>query len=202
MTCSKNCEWHEVYRLMNFVLLDPKEQLKFFYVKNIIPVSVSMHFDYVCLDRDFNPKVVNPIYQLFVSGFLHCYKIMTLLDDLYGDHISWLDMESFVNGLFRCSGLNDKFFEDIEVNTSLSGFLEGEVWKDIRKSSRELLEKFDLIDDINFENPIKFSHFMYPDDFSEYKNIPEWSYRFYSLDEWTEKKNKMMDLYKNIEINK
>ena len=65
---------YEVYYLMNFILMMPAEQQKFFYIRNIVPVDYAMHHKYVGLDDDFNPNITNPIYQLFVSGL--CMKLM------------------------------------------------------------------------------------------------------------------------------
>ncbi|MFC3217365.1 hypothetical protein [Comamonas sp. JC664] len=64
--------------------------------------------------------------------------------------------------------VSNRFFENLEFNTSLNGFENGECWQELREKSRLFLTKYSLLDNFDFPNPMKFSEFLYPDDFEKY----------------------------------
>lgn len=162
---------YEVYYLMNFVLLPPLEQLKLFYVKNIIPVKRETHYGYVDLDHDFNPRIINPLYQLFISCFLNSLKIMPLLESLHGAGDIYHEMNIQREDIFD-ERVFEMFFENVEFNTSLEGFNNGVVWQELRVRSRLFLDQWRLLDNIEFSKPLKFTEFLYPEDFLEYESSP------------------------------
>lgn len=198
----KNYDNYEVYYLMNFVLMPPIEQLKLFYLKDIIPVEYDMHHRYVNLDERYNPDVTNPIYQLFVAGLSYTGHIMYLLEDLYGSGDIYDDINNYRESLFN-EELCNVFFEEVTFNTSVEGFLHGVFWSDLRVRAFNFLDKCQLLDEICFSKPIMFSSFLYPLDFIEYKKVPRWSTfgMAVSQEEWTVLKNITLDLYKDLEIN-
>ncbi len=191
---------YEVYYLMNFVLIKPESQLAHFYVKRIMPVCAGSHFQAVDLDHDFNSNITSPLYQLFVSCFLNSQKIMPLLEDMFGGGDIYHEMNNERENLFD-EKMSNRFFENLEFNTSLDGFENGACWQELRKRSRLFLKKYSLLDDFDFPNPMKFSEFLYPDDFEKYDSAPRWSScgQFISLEDWTQMKNITMAAYKDAE---
>lgn len=185
---------------MNFVLIKPESQLAHFYVKRIMPVCVELHFQVVDLDHDFNSNITSPLYQLFVSCFLNSQKIMPLLESIFGGGDMYHEMNNERENLFG-EEMSNRFFENLEFNTSLDGFENGACWQELRKRSRLFLKKYSLLDDFEFPNPMKFSEFLYPDDFEEYDPAPRWSScgQFISLEDWTQMKNITMAAYKDAE---
>lgn len=194
---------YEVYYLMNFMQLPLSEQLNLFYVKDIIPVKSEAHHGYVDLDHDFNPNIVNPLYQLFISCFLNSIKIMPLLEILHGVGDIYHEMNSQREELFD-ERLSETFFADMEFNTSLDGFNNGVVWQALRVRSRVFLKRCGLLEDIKFSKPLKFTEFLYPEDFLEYEASPRWSLcgQFMSLDDWMYFQKMTMDSYRGIELTK
>ncbi|GAB2728629.1 hypothetical protein GCM10027195_39990 [Comamonas sediminis] len=97
--------------------------------------------------------------------------------------------------------ISNRFFENLEFNTSLDGFENGACWQELRNRSRLFLKKYSLLDDFDFPNPMRFSEFLYPDDFEEYDPAPRWSScgQFISLEDWTQMKNITMAAYKDAE---
>lgn len=174
---------------MNFVLIKPESQLAHFYVKRIMPVCAELHFQAVDLDHDFNSNITSPLYQLFVSCFLNSQKIMPLLESIFGGGDMYHEMNNERENLFG-EEMSNRFFENLEFNTSLDGFENGACWQELRKRSKLFLKKYSLLDDFDFPNPMKFSEFLYPDDFEEYDPAPRWSScgQFISLEDWTQMK--------------
>ncbi len=191
---------YEVYYLMNFVLLDCGAQEDKFYVKSLFPVSIDSHLQSVDLDHDFNSNITNPLYQLFISCFLNSQKIMPLLESIFGGGDMYHEINNERENLFG-EEMSNRFFENLEFNTSLDGFENGACWQELRKRSRLFLKKYSLLDDFDFPNPMKFSEFLYPDDFEEYDPAPRWSScgQFISLEDWTQMKNITMAAYKDAE---
>lgn len=194
-------EEYEVYYLMNFVLIDCGVQEGKFFVKNIIPVNSNSHYQAVDLDHDFNSNIANPLYQLFVSCFLNSQKIMPLLEDMFGEGDIFHDINNERENLFN-DELSNRFFENLEFNTSLDGFENGTCWQELRERSRSFLTKYNLLDNFDFPNPMKFSEFLYPDDFEKYDPAPRWSScgQFISLEDWMYFKKKTLDAYHGIEL--
>lgn len=197
----KNYREYEVYYLMNFVLLGLGAQEEKFYVKSIVPVSVNSHYQTVDLDHDFNSNITNPLYQLFVSCFLNSQKIMPLLEDMFGGGDIYHEMNDERESLFDDEIL-ERFFKNLEFNTSLDGFENGSCWQELRERSKLFLKKYSLLDDFDFPIPMKFSEFLYPDDFESYDPSPRWSWagQLISLEDWTLMKNITTTAYKNVEI--
>ena len=81
--------------------------------------------------------------------------------------------------------------------------MRGAFWSDLRVRTFNFLEKCQLLDVICFLKPLKFSEFLYPDDFIEYEQVPRWSFfgEFVSQEEWGRLKNITINLYENLEIN-
>lgn len=192
---------YEVYYLMNFVLIKPKSQLAHFYVKRIMPVRAELHFQAIDLDHDFNSNITNPLYQLFVSCFLNSQKIMPLLEDMFGGNDIYHEINDERENLFD-DELSNRFFENLEFNTSLDGFENGACWQELRERSRLFLRKYSLLNNFDFPNPMKFSEFLYPDDFEEYDPAPRWSWcgQFMSLEDWMYFKKTTLDAYHGIEL--
>jgi len=193
---------YENYYLFNFCLKSWEFQLDRFYVKDFNSVEKERHFNVVDLDSDYNPDVINPIYQLFVSGFLYSEGFMLLIEDLYGVHDFYDELNLFREKLFADDFIGD-FFEDIQFNTSVYGFVFGGFWVDVRERCRLILDKADLFEDIDCRGPMKFSGFLYPDDFISYKSNPYWSRfgEFVSMDEWVALKERTFSCYKDAVFN-
>jgi hypothetical protein len=161
---------NEPYYIFNFCLLTPEKQLDYFYVRELIPVEKSEHAAAVCLDCNYNYRIINPAYQMFISGFYPALRFMHFIESMCDfstkeDLLICQDMEELVSNHFPESWQND-FFVHLENNTSRDGFLYGEYWIDLRKRCREFLEESGFIESkIEFAAPLKFSGFFYPDDF-------------------------------------
>ena len=196
----ENYREYEVYYLMNFVLLGLGAQEEKFYVKSIIPVSGNSHYQAVDLDHDFNSNITNPLYQLFASCFLNSQKIMPLLEDVFGGGDIYHAMNEERENLFD-DEISERFFKNLEFNTSLEGFENGSCWQELRERSKLFLKKYSLLDDFDFPSPMKFSEFLYPDDFESYDPSPRWSWsgQLISLEDWTLMKNITTAAYKSVE---
>ena len=198
----ENYSEYEVYYLMNFVLIESKSQRAHFYVKKIVPVIAELHFQAVDLDHDFNSNITNPLYQLFVSCFLNSQKIMPLLEDMFGGGDIYHAMNDERENLFD-DEISERFFKNLEFNTSLEGFENGSCWQELRERSKLFLKKYSLLDDFDFPSPMKFSEFLYPDDFESYDPSPRWSWswsgQLISLEDWTLMKNITTAAYKSVE---
>ena len=196
----ENYRGYEVYYLMNFVRLGLGAQEEKFYVKSIIPVSRNSHYQAVDLDHDFNSNITNPLYQLFVSCFLNSQKIMPLLEDMFGGGDIYHAMNDERENLFD-DEISERFFKNLEFNTSLEGFENGSCWQELRERSKLFLKKYSLLDDFDFPSPMKFSEFLYPDDFESYDPSPRWSWsgQLISLEDWTLMKNITTAAYKSVE---
>ncbi len=197
----ENYREYEVYYLMNFVLLGLGAQEEKFYVKSIISVSGNSHYQAVDLDHDFNSNITNPLYQLFASCFLNSQKIMPLLEDVFGGGDIYHAMNDERENLFD-DEISERFFKNLEFNTSLDGFENGSCWQELRERSRLFLTKYSLLDNFDFPNPMKFSEFLYPDDFEKYDPAPRWSWcgQFISLEDWMRLKKMTLDAYDGIEL--
>jgi hypothetical protein len=128
---------------------------------------------------------------------------MPLLESLHGAGDIYHEMNSQREKLFD-EQLSETFFAEIEFNTSLEGFNHGVVWQALRVRSRVFLKRWGLLEDIKFSNPLKFTEFLYPEDFLEYEASPRWSLygQVMSLDEWMHFQKITMDAYRGIELTK
>lgn len=187
---------YENYLLFNFSLMAPVKQVDFFYVRDFSPVEKEAHYDGLSMDCDYNANITNPVYQLFVSGFLYANDFMALIGEIFDDDAFW-KIERLMAEVFSPE-FQQAFFEDVYFNTSIDGFLHGAYWKDVRESAKRILDECDLHDEISFNNPMKFRGFLYPDDFNEYKAIPYWSRygEVVSFEDWRKLKK---TVFKNYE---
>ncbi|WP_143326956.1 hypothetical protein [Vandammella animalimorsus] len=194
-------EKYENYILFNFCQIPPIEQMGFFYVSDFLPVKKEEHCRDLSIDCDYNKDIVNPIYQLFVSGFLYSFKFMELVEEIFDD-VSFFRVEGLMEMTFP-NDFKKKFFEDIYFNTSIDGFLHGSYWGEVRLRAESILIECGLLDKISFARPIKFRGFLYPDDFNEYKKIPYWSAygEVISFDEWSKLRGGVFKNYEKCILN-
>lgn len=160
--------------IFNFCLMVPERQLDCFYVKDLVPIARNEHDDAVCLDSNYNCRIVNPAYQLFTCGFYPASRFMHFIEAMcdfskMDDSLIYEGVEELVSTYFPVSW-QDNFFDRLEENTSRDGFLHGKYWQDLRKRCRNFLEESGFIDhELEFVAPFKFSGFFYPDDFVDRK---------------------------------
>lgn len=156
---------NEPYYIFNFCLMAPEKQLDYFYVNDLISVAENDHADAVCLDCNYNYRIVNPAYQLFTCGFYRASRFMHFIEAVCDfsrkdDLLIYEGVEELVLSHFPESWQDD-FFDHLEENTSRDGFLHGKYWQDLRKRCRNFMEKSSFIDnEIEFIALFKFSGFL------------------------------------------
>ena len=127
---------------------------------------------------------------------------MPLLEDMFGGGDIYHAMNDERENLFD-DEISERFFKSLEFNTSLEGFENGSCWQELRERSKLFLKKYSLLDDFDFPSPMKFSEFLYPDDFESYDPSPRWSWswsgQLISLEDWTLMKNITTAAYKSVE---
>ena len=195
---------YEVYYLLNFCLLPPVEQLDYFYIKNFAPVTLQEHHLGVNIDSEYNWKIINPIYQLYISGVYYSGEFISLIWDLEG---GWSDLYEEMEVLWYelfASDFRGAFFSDLERNTSIKGFIGGSHWPEIRNRAKLLLKKADFLDDgMVYPKPMKFVGFHYPDDFQVYDPYPYWSTcgEFMERADWNRIRDQVFKSYRGAEFN-
>ena len=93
----------------------PEKQLNYFYVRELIPVEKSEHDAAVCLDCNYNCRIINPAYQMFVSGFYPALRFMHFIESMCDfstkeDLLIYKDMEELVSDHFPESWQDDFLF--------------------------------------------------------------------------------------------
>lgn len=186
---------YENYFLFNFSLLPVREQLDLFYVRDFSPVTEGARRAGLSMDSDYNQDVVNPVYQLFVSGFWYASGFLDLIGELFDDAAFWR-LEGVMREAFS-EDFRQAFFENVPFNTSVDGFWHGAYWAELRQRAGYFLGECGLVDDISFGAPMKFRGFLYPDDFNEYRRIPYWSPhgQVVSLEEWNRLRQAVLKNY-------
>ena len=193
----------EPYYILSFMCMNPRNQLKYFYINRFPAIKKEEHFGYLTLDTSYNPYIINPIYQLYIMLQQNCIQIMKLLDKC--NNMDWKEY-SLIEGLYDSQIRDKDFIENFEshldVHTSINDFLKGEMWHELRKRCALFLKRVSLPIWQKFEKPIQFSFFLYPVNFEVYTPLPYWSdYETYDEETWELLKRKYELLYKDAHIN-
>jgi hypothetical protein len=207
---------YESFYMANFSLLPAEAQTHYFYIKNFKAVDPKDHYDRPYPeDESYNYDIINPIYQMFCSAFLAHVGLSNMIEDMLEDFQRQSDVWDKFYNIYpaRIDPYSDEddesywrlFFNDLSLNTSLNGFIDGPFWKGYRSRIKDLLENTNLIDaNISYEKPIKFSGFRYPTDFDDYNNgYPYLSHlgQWVSPERWAELRERTFNLYKDAELN-
>ena len=196
----------EPYYIFSFMCMNPRNQLKYFYINRFPAVTKEEHLKYHWLDADvtYNFEIINPIYQLIISFKEKKMGIFDFLPDETGE-IDFSTYEDPVDLYYELLGDYDfweEFEDNIDIHTTLEDFLNGKEWKELRRQCRVYLKKINLPIWQKFEKPIQFSLFLYPINFEVYAPFPYWSYyEVYDKETWELLKRKYELLYKDEHLN-
>ena len=196
----------EPYYILSFMCMNPRNQLKYFYINRFAAVTREEHLKYqwlYCGDT-YNTEIINPIYQLYFSMIETTYGLYKLLSE-ENPKINFStdeDIEDLYCELLEDHCLGTDFEKNIEIHTTIEDFLNGKEWKEFRRKCRAFLNKVNLPIWQKFEQPIQFSAFLYPINFEVYTPLPYWSYyTVYAKETWESLKRKYELLYKDAHLN-
>ena len=196
----------EPYYNLSFMCMNPRNQLKYFYINRFAAVTKEEHLKYHWLyaDEKYNFEIINPIYQLYISIRENSYGMFDLFsgENPKINYSSDEDLEDLYDDLIEDHCFGSDFEENIEIHTTIEDFLNGKEWKELRRRCRTFLNKVDLPIWQKFEKPIQFSAFLYPINFEVYAPFPYWSYyKVYDKETWRILKRKYDLLYKDAHLN-
>ena len=196
----------EPYYNLSFMCMNPRNQLKYFYINRFAAVTKEEHLKYHWLyaDDTYNLEIINPIYQLYISIYERSYGIFKLLsgENPKIDYSIDEDIEDLYYDLLGDEEFFEEFDKKIEIHTTIEDFLNGKEWKELRRRCRTFLNKVNLPIWQKFEKPIQFSLFLYPINFEVYAPFPYWSYyKVYDKETWRMLKRKYELLYKDAHLN-
>ena len=196
----------EPYYTLSFMCMNPKNQLKYFYINRFAAVTREDHLKYHWLyaDEKYNFEIINPIYQLIISFNETKIGMFDLLSQENSkiDYSTDEDIEDLYYDLLGDYEFLDEFEKKIEIHTTIEDFLNGKEWKELRRRCRVFLKKINLPIWQKFEKPIQFSAFLYPINFEVYTPLPYWSYyKVIDKETWESLKRKYELLYKDAHLN-
>ncbi len=196
----------EPYYNLSFMCMNPRNQLKYFYINRFAAVTREEYLKYYWLyaDDTYNMEIINPIYQLYISIYERNFGMFKLLsgENPKIDYSADEDIEDLYYDLLGDEDFFEEFEEKIELHTTIEDFLNGKMWKELRRRCRVFLKKTNLPIWQKFEKPIQFSLFHYPINFEVYAPFPYWSrYKVYDKETWRILKRKYELLYKDAHLN-
>ena len=196
----------EPYYNLSFMCMNPRNQLKYFYINRFAAVTKEEHLKYHWLyaDETYNFEIINPIYQLFISISERSVRMFDFFPDVPDeiDFSTFEDPEDLYYDLLGDGDFFEEFEKKIEIHTTIEDFLNGKEWKELRRRCRVFLKKINLPIWQKFEQPIQFSAFLYPINFEVYAPFPYWSYyKVYDKETWRILKRKYELLYKDAHFN-
>ena len=196
----------EPYYTLSFMCMNPRNQLKYFYINRFAAVTKEEHLKYHWLyaDEKYNFEITNPIYQLIISFNETKIGMFDLLSQENSkiDYSTDEDIEDLYYDLLGDYEFWDEFESKIEIHTTIEDFLNGKEWKELRRRCGVFLKKINLPIWQKFEQPIQFSLFLYPINFEEYTPHPYWNrFKTYDKETWELLKRKYELLYKDAHLN-
>lgn len=199
------------YYNISFACMTPRKQLRYFYIRDFKAIKKEEHLDILDIDTDCNYDLINPVYQLYIMLAHNSFGILDLVNNIeenkwyksYFKDIKTLnEIEDLYDLIFRSDDFFNRFEKDIDINTSISSFLHGKMWNELRGRCKKFLKKSGMPVWRSFEKPIQFDIFLYPINLEAYQALPYWSYyKTFDRETWNELKRKYDLLYKNAILN-